>query len=398
MRLLLIAALLGATTAQAGQLTARDPEGAPAPEDAFLIRYGAAPLEIACDGDATVRAIDVEPPPPALTWLENGPRPDAEPYPITVSLDVTPDGRATAVRLTTPWVERRTFERRTTPAAAPDAPAVVEVTPRAPSVPLRPDQLEASIATWRFAPGPTRRTGCRFELQPQAERLSEIDVDDLMDLGHDAAVFALAVRVTADRELIDPACGSLAPAALSFPDPARMPKSAPGRRPWAVLSFDVDPAGTVREVRTRRSSGEAGLSEAWGEALATSRFHPGPGAKACLMAAPGGSTLLPPPPPFDRSAHVPDDARCENGAARSLTGLLSPEFPPHYLGRWIEGRALVRYDVRPDGRVTGVRAVAAEPGWAFAEPAETVVGRATGPASEAGFKGCLISVRFALPE
>lgn len=392
----MLAFVVAALLAAAPGLTAHDPKGAPEAGNAFVVRYGPPPLEVRCDAGRTVRLVDFEPPPAALTWLENGSRPDAEAYPVTIAFEAAPDGRLTNVQVRTRWVDRRGFERGTSAEGGPP-PVGVVVTPRAPSIPLRADQLEASVATWRASPGSERRTGCRFELHPEAVRLAAASREDLLDLGHDPGALRAALGIVKDRAVHDRNCNARRPANLAFPDAARLPPGAPGRTTWAVLSYDLDASGRPTNLRTVRSSGDRALSEAWGEALAGSRYHPGRPAEGCLLPVTSPAALLA-SERVDAEPHEDPERRCLEPPPGLLSGMRSPAYPPRYLARSIEGRALVRLDVTPDGQVRNVRAVAVDPGWSFAAPAEAVVRSAKGLASEKGYEGCLVPVRFVLPE
>jgi TonB family protein len=71
-------------------------------------------------------------------------------------------------------------------------------------------------------------------------------------------------------------------------------------------------------------------------------------------------------------------------------------YPENFRRRYIEGWAVIAFDLAPWGAVGNTKVVAAEPAAEFGEAAQRIVLGSTTAASKQGYSNCVVKVRYAM--
>lgn len=258
------------------------------------------------------------------------------------------------------------------------------------------EALQAELSSWRFAPSPNGFSACEVTFAGAAAPLEQ-------------APRPVLYALMAERSLTGPDAIKLRqvaapgdcyggrpprPRVLHFPDPAAV-REQPGRSDWTLGTFDLDARGVPTNVRHLGDSGSESLTSQAARAVARSRFEAKP-AKGCISLFRSRPAPLPAPPsPAGKDFARPGD-NCPGGDILSVREPL--RYPQAFNRRRIEGWALLRFDVAPWGEIGGVEVLAAEPAEAFGTAARQQIygSRVTKPGT--GYKGCVVPVRFKLPE
>ena len=256
------------------------------------------------------------------------------------------------------------------------------------------DALPA-FAGWRFAPG-AERTDCEVsfgvEFVPVAEA-SQADLHRLLILGQASGA---PRRVAWER--VQPAgstCFTPAPGVRlqAFPDWDTIAQP-PGTASYSLVGFDIDARGQPTNVRIAGSSGNAALDRQSIDAVRQSRFAP-EARRGCTFPywrRPTQPVEAPPLP--DEAALRPADANCPP-SGEPWAQPPQQIFPSTLERRYLEGWAVLSYDVAPWGEVGNIRVLAAEPVARFGTHAASSL-RSARQAPGAGKTGCTYRFRYLL--
>jgi TonB family protein len=264
-----------------------------------------------------------------------------------------------------------------------------------PTYVLYGEDLDATLATARFAPG-AERTGCTVTYDLDTAAIDAAPIDRLIAY----SLFPVGQRLPQagfDRVRLaasaNSTCGDPAPAVRRriYPDFKAIPQ-APATRSWSMISFDIDAQGKPVKARVFRSTGNAALDRASVKAVADSRFEPGARRGCVYPYWRAGPTLAAPAIPDALAERA--DATCPATAPWKTHPVL--RYPDAYRRQGVEGWGIVAYDVAPWGQTGNLRVVASEPSAAFGAAAMETVRAATKEASPQGYSNCVTRVRFVL--
>ncbi|RAK52917.1 energy transducer TonB [Phenylobacterium deserti] len=322
------------------------------------------------------------PPPPAVTCAEGAPRRlsgnrfspapswmpagEAAPRQETFLFRIDPSGRPLGIRAATPRRDDQT------------------------------EPLEATLAAWRFEASNAGFTGCAYTVEGRVHLPTLAPADLLRQ--------AVAERTWRGRDewrlrqLIGSAgCGpntAPAPRITHHPDYAAVQK-LPGRPQWSLESFDVSTQGRPHHVVHIADSGAPDLRRRSERAVRASRWE-SKEAVGCLMTYYAPPAPLPAPPMPQRTGYERPGDSCEEDVDLSFRTPIP--YPKAAEGRRIEGWALMRFDVAPWGEVGSIEVLASEPTSAFGLMASNYLRMAKASNPSTGRKGCIVPVRFKLPE
>jgi TonB family protein len=262
--------------------------------------------------------------------------------------------------------------------------------------------LFSAFAAWRFAPGPARAS-CEIRFQaepvPVATAAEQILYRYLVSRHlrrspfGDPVVRAVYRRVRPSGTVC--ADGSLGNWQVAYPDWGRIVQP-PGTFSWTYLRADVGSEGVPHDAAIIGSSGNAELDRESIAAVERSRYA-SVERHGCLfyyVRFPSGP--LQAPPVAAMRDFRPRGARCPD------PGLLwveppDPDYPPSMRLRRIEGWAIVRFDLTPEGNVRNPALVASEPAAAFGEAALAAVSLSRTKPSSQGLRGCVVPIVFRRP-
>ena len=259
-----------------------------------------------------------------------------------------------------------------------------------------------AFAAWRFAPGAAREN-CEISFAVMTAPVREVEMDTVyrfLVLGSPASRGnPLLMRAAFERT--HPAgstCMRPPPAVRqrAFPAFETIPQ-LPGTLSYSMVAFDIGATGKPINVKLVGSGGNPELDRQSVEAVAKSRFAPQE-RRGCTYPYWRTPTepLAAPDSPEEATFKSPESNCPEDVAAFSAIPPLV--FPAEFRRRNIEGWAIVRYDLAPWGAVGNVSVAAAEPAVVFGERAKAIVQEAKKPESPNGYRGCVVRVRFKLPE
>ena len=269
----------------------------------------------------------------------------------------------------------------------------------------------AAFARWQFMAGPPT-ADCRVEVSRTYTPLARASTATLLQI---VALRRRDAPAAARREISSRGdCGKAPrrlPAQISYPD-LRSFEDRDFVAPWAGVLYDIDAEGAARNVRVVAQGGDPVLADLAGASVADSRFHPGRPVSGCYVTfaaraktagAPIKSSGRRTPSPAAlparsvRAQPPPLDKAC--GAIRETLNISTQSaYPPALARERVEGWATLRFDVTPEGRVSDVEVVAAQPVDAFAQAATTMLRRARSAPSAEGAKGCVIPISFAMKD
>lgn len=256
--------------------------------------------------------------------------------------------------------------------------------------------LAPAIAATRFATG-TPRTACEVTFQPVATPISQSNPADL------AFYYAMPHRLTEqDRRVFD----ALLPAGSTckdFPRPrvihyADVDKvtQAPGTASYAVLRYDVDRAGRSVNIAALYSSGNAQLERAAVKAQRGSR-HDGARIGCVARYTKQQRTVLALPPSAKATQLPPSEQTGECGNIMQWARPPQTTFPASFGRRYIEGWALIGFDIAPWGATGNLKVLASEPSAEFGEAARAAMSAALRAPSPTGASGCRRAFTFKMP-
>lgn len=332
-----------------------------------VVSFAAPPAGVACAEGVTARLVEAATPPPVISRATSraARSPDTARAPAihTYRFGVDADGRVIDV------------ER-----------------PNAANFWSGDDQV-AVIASWRFAPNAPAH-GCMLDLAAAYQPITEASparlVELLADQGRNPAPqLRQALEFVGD-------CNR---------GPRRRPQTIvyPDTRPfddktvdpaWAGVRYDIDRDGVVRDVRVLAQHGPQVFGDVVASAVAEARYFPGAPRTGCVVAF--KATPKASPPLRGARKQPPDAPTC----TITQTQLNLPQrklFPPAYAKRRVGGRALLRFDVTPEGRVTGIAVLDAQPTIAFGDAAYGLLETARPAATAKGHQGCVVPIIYAIP-
>ncbi len=259
-------------------------------------------------------------------------------------------------------------------------------------VPAGSDLMPA-LVVGRFAPGAPRQA-CTLNFVPSVQPVADAPIPSVLAY----IMFPQQRPSAAMYARVRPAgstCFAPPPQirTRAYPDFDAIPKQ-PGRQGWSMTGFDIDASGKPIHLRHEAGSGNAALDAASLKAVRDSRFAPGArtGCQYPYWIAPA---TMPPPPIPEEATFRPADATCPTKADWAVKPPLI--YPPSFGRRWIEGWAVIGYDVAPWGATGNVRVLAAQPAAEFGEQAMRMLQSAKRTASATGYVGCVNRVSFRMP-
>ncbi|MDC7675809.1 TonB family protein [Asticcacaulis machinosus] len=193
----------------------------------------------------------------------------------------------------------------------------------------------------------------------------------------------------------------------AYPD-SRTFRRAPGRPQRVVTRYDVLDTGKVRLGAQVVSEARAEDAAEIAKALSQLNYYSGAAAQDCLY-----SYIIPPAPLPSNDASLWPELRelyrdsfykdegpkdCPNDDREKIMPFVfnAELYPAEARRMKIEGMAMVRFDIAPWGEVR-IRSTLSHPLPQFARAAEQMVRQSTAKASERGYSGCQVMVRFANP-
>lgn len=173
-------------------------------------------------------------------------------------------------------------------------------------------------------------------------------------------------------------------------------EQAPGTASYSFVRFDIDESGKPIDIEILSSGGNRELDKAALDSMRETRFQDGPRTGCTYRYYRTPNEPLSPPliPEYEETAVF--GSKCEASDDWEMTPVLT--YPDNFRKRWIEGWAVVRFDVAPWGETGNISVVNAEPSEVFGEEAIKIVNRASKKKSENGYSGCTTRVRFKMPD
>ncbi len=256
------------------------------------------------------------------------------------------------------------------------------------------DALPA-FAGWRFAPG-AERTDCEISFGVDFVPVADASLSDLhrlLTLGQTSG----APRRAAWERALPPGstCFSPGPSVRSqaFPAWETIPQ-APGTASYSLVGFDIDARGRPIHLRIADSSGNAELDRQSLDAVRQSRFAP-EARRGCTFPYWRRPTepVAAPAMPEEEALRAPD-ANCPRDG-QPWAQQPQQVFPSTLQRRYLEGWAVLSYDVAPWGELGNIRVLAAEPVARFGTHAVSLL-RSARQHPGAGKTGCTYRFRFLL--
>ncbi|MGU3390378.1 energy transducer TonB [Sphingomonas sp. M1A8_2b] len=253
--------------------------------------------------------------------------------------------------------------------------------------------LAPALVAAKFPAGKARQ-GCSLTFVPAASAVSEAPVTAVMTyimFPEQRPTLAMFARTRpAGSTCFDP------PPEIrnrAFPAFDAIPKQT-GQAGWSMIGFDIDARGKPVHLKHEAGNGNAVLDKASLVAVADSKFAPG-ARTGCqypywIAAATLASPSMPEEAPFR-----PASATCPLKADWATKPPLN--YPRNFGRRWIEGWAIVGYDVASWGEIGNVRVLASQPSAEFGEQASQMLRSAKWTASATGYVGCVDRVSFRMP-
>lgn len=260
-----------------------------------------------------------------------------------------------------------------------------------------PRDVVAAFARWRFAAG-RPATGCRMTVAQSFKPLAYTPTATLLQIVADSPRAAPPPLTRALQSRGDCVRSPRrAPAVIHHPD-LRAFQGRDDVAPWAAVLYDIDPEGAVRNVRVAAQGGDPALADVGAAAIASSRYHSGRPATGCygaFSARPKVAAATPKAYPDDFRG--PPDATCKmQGTALNVN--TGRSYPRHFAHERVEGWALLQYDVTPQGRVTPIKIIAAQPSEAFGRSARDMLAASKPDPSVWGQTGCVVPIVYKIPQ
>jgi len=248
-----------------------------------------------------------------------------------------------------------------------------------------------ALAASRFPAGPAR-SRCAVTYAPRIVPVGEAAVEELASY----TMMPTMGTLTEDGQARLRGTGSCwkaprpQPLVRAYPDFDRLP-ATPGVRDWALVGYDTDASGRPRNIRALAGTGNAALTKAAADAVNRSRFTGGARTGCSYPYWRTPATLAAPKSP-DPAPLRPAGATCPEDHGWSTPP--RPRYPEAFRRRAVEGWAVVSYDVAPWGEPGNLRVLAAQPGAAFGEAAQSALRLARLAPAGQGLTGCVDTVRF----
>lgn len=332
-----------------------------------IISFAAPPAGVACAQGVTARLVQAAMPPPVLSRgtsrAVRAPDGDRAPQVRSYRFDVDADGRVVGV-------------------ARPNDATFWSA-----------DEQLAVIASWRFAPNAPAHD-CTLDLTAAYQPITEASPAKLVELLADQGRSPSPQLRQALEFVGDCNRGPRRrPQMIVYPDTRPFDDKTVDPA-WAGIRYDIDRDGVVRNVRILAQHGAQAFGDVAASAVAEARYFPGAPRAGCIVsfkATPKAS-----PPPRKTRLQPPDAPTCTITRAQ----LNLPErkaFPPPYAKRRVGGRALLRFDVTPEGRINGIQVLDAQPTAVFGDAAYGLLESARPAATAKGHQGCFVPILYAIP-
>jgi TonB family protein len=276
----------------------------------------------------------------------------------------------------------------------------IRPTPHAPPMGVQsvfPEEAEAALAAWRFAPSAQGHLECRVQFRSRSKLVAEASPGELFPVIAAANNPAAITPALLDRAgLGDGDCAKEPRSQVleaHFPDPDDIP-AQPGRPLWVLYRFDLDAHG--KRVNIRRVAGETTpkFDAATRAALAAGRNQPKP-RTGCIVVYRHAPGTIPAPPVVRPERADRENDTCPGGDL--LTYPTPMIYPPRFADHGVEGWAFIRFDVAPWGAVGNAKVLAAEPAEAFGTYAMNRLTLAKAKAPGRGYTDCVLPVHFKMP-
>lgn len=259
--------------------------------------------------------------------------------------------------------------------------------------------LAPALAASRFGAGAPRQA-CSISYRIATEPVAVAPIRSVYELAslpaRQTAVAGIADRLRPPGS--DCAYGPDGPYSINYP-PFDTIAQEPGTLSWSFLAFDVDAKGRVRNAHVLGSSGNPVLDRASVKALSANRYAPGKGRTGCTFhyfrvgAQDAEESGLPADVPAETAGA---DCRIDRKTIPALFD--GSAYPVAFRRRRIEGVAALSYDTAPWGAIGNIKVIASEPAEAFGQAARNALTGATVAGNETGHRGCILHVRFRMPE
>lgn len=337
----------------------------------ILIEAEAAPRQVTC-GDGPVAVVSAAEPVGRVSITFAALHAENAEGRQEATFRIAPDGRTLDIRV------------------APQAqPMGVQVT--------FPEEDEAALAVWRFAPSASGRDACHAEFLSRTKLVSQASPAELFPViaaasrpgAHTAALLDQAGLGGGDC-LKEPRSQVLE---AHFPDPDTIP-GEPGRPLWVIYRYDLDAHG--RRVNIRRVAGETTpkFDRATRDALEAGRNQPKARTGCIVVYRHAASTTAAPAVVRPIEASRNDDT-CPGGNLLTYPSPMS--YPPRFAERGIEGWAFIGFDVAPWGAVGNAKVLSAEPAAAFGTYALNRLMLAKAKTPGRGYTHCVLPAHFKMP-
>jgi hypothetical protein len=336
-----------------------------------IVRFRADPPR--CGGAEARPTLAEEPFPTGYpSWTP--PRREAAPGSVLVRFRIAADGRPLDIR-----AERR-----------PGGP------------PVETSDVAPAFAAWRFQPGRERRD-CEALFSMETSPVDAADEETLYRFLalHPASRQPLlgSVGHAAFRRIVPAGSSCAEPRPnvrlQAYPPFEEIPQ-AQGTVSYSFMRYDIGRDGRTRNVALVSTSGNAVLDRESLRAIRMSRFEPGVRTGCAHYFFRRQPEPMPAPAVPEEAAYRTEDATCpkeEPGWA-----YMPPlEFPANFNRRGIEGWAIVRFDIAPDGTTRNVRTLDFAPAADFGERGARIVRTGRKNAADRGYEGCIARVIFRLP-
>lgn len=250
--------------------------------------------------------------------------------------------------------------------------------------------IAPAVAASRFTPGKSR-FGCTVKYVPHISEIADAPLNTVFEysifpnMGNQRPIF--------DRLKPDGAtCFNSAPAVLTraYPDFTKIP-ATPGQTDWSMTQFDIDASGKPVNLRTVGGTGSNALDKTSRDAIARSEFAKEPKTGCLYPYRRVAGTLAAPEFP-EEDAFRSENANCPKDIIWATHHPAT--YPVRFRKRYIEGWAIIVFDVAPWGSTGNVRIAAAEPAADFGVAAKQVVELRKVKDPGQGFTGCVERVVF----
>lgn len=246
------------------------------------------------------------------------------------------------------------------------------------------------VAAARFNAGKAR-LGCTVKYVSHASEIPEASLKAAFEY----SIFPNMGRQQAVFDRVKPegsTCFNGPPAVLtrSYPDFSKVP-ATPGRTDWSMTQFDIDASGKPVNLRTVGSTGNIVLDKASRDSVARSQFAK-EAKKGCLYPYWRVAGTVDAPDLPEEDAFRPENANCPKEIEWATQNPAT--YPERFRKRYIEGWAVIVFDVAPWGNTGNVRIAAAEPAAEFGIAAKQIVEVRKVKDAGQGYTGCVERVRF----